>query len=40
MPSQPLPWPIEPAPDPVDRELEPLLSEPLASAWAAFLDVA
>lgn len=35
MSSQPLPWPIEPAPDPVDRELAPLLSEPLASAWAA-----
>lgn len=35
MSSHPLPWPIERAPDPVDRELEPLLSEPLASAWAA-----
>ncbi len=34
MPSNPPPWPIEPARDPVDRELEPLLSEPLASAWA------
>jgi ChrR Cupin-like domain len=35
MTSKPLPWPIERAPDPVDRELEPLLSEPLASGWAS-----
>ncbi len=26
---------VKPAPDPVDRELAPLLQEPLASAWAA-----
>ena len=26
---------IDPAPDPVDPQLEPLLSEPFASAWAA-----
>lgn len=31
-PSQPLP--IGPAPDPIDRELEPLLAEPFASACA------
>lgn len=35
MSSKPLPWRIQPAPDPVEREFEPLLSEPLASAWAA-----
>ena len=35
MPSDAPPWRIEPAPDPVDHELEPLLSEPLADAWAA-----
>lgn len=35
MSSQPLPWPIEPAPDPVDHELAPLLSAPLARAWAS-----
>ena len=29
-----LPLPIIAAPDPLDRDLEPLLSEPLASAWA------
>ena len=28
-----LPLPMIPAPDPVDAELEPLLSDPLASAW-------
>jgi len=32
MASEPLP--IQPAPDPVDPELEPLLDEPFASAWA------
>lgn len=26
---------IDPAPDPVDRDLEPLLSEPFAAAWSA-----
>ena len=30
-----LPLPVDPAPDPVDRELEPLLGEPFASAWAS-----
>ena len=30
---QSLPLPMIPAPDPVDAELEPLLSHPLASAW-------
>jgi len=35
MPSDSLPLRIDPAPDPLDRELEPLLSEPFASAWAA-----
>lgn len=35
MTSRPLPWPIEPAPDPRDHELAPLLNEPLASAWAS-----
>lgn len=35
MPSEPLPWRIDPVPDPVDRSIEPLLSEPFASAWAA-----
>lgn len=35
MPSEPDSLRIEPAPDPVDCELEPLLSEPFASAWAA-----
>jgi quercetin dioxygenase-like cupin family protein len=35
MPSRPLPMHVEPAPDPIDRELEPLLGEPFASAWAA-----
>jgi ChrR Cupin-like domain len=35
MPSEPASLRIEPAPDPVDRELEPLLTEPFASAWAA-----
>ena len=34
MPSEPVPLRIEPAPDPVDRDLEPLLTEPFASAWA------
>ena len=34
MPSHPLPLQVDPAPDPVDRELEPLLGEPFASAWA------
>jgi quercetin dioxygenase-like cupin family protein len=33
MPSDSLPLRIDPAPDPIDRELEPLLSEPLAEAW-------
>ena len=28
-----LPLRVEPTPDPVDRELEPLLAEPFASAW-------
>jgi quercetin dioxygenase-like cupin family protein len=31
----PQPLPVSQAPDPVDRELEPLLGEPFASAWAA-----
>lgn len=35
MPSQPLPWPITPAANPVDPELEPLLRAPLAGAWDA-----
>ena len=35
MAMHPLPLRIDPAPDPVDRELEPLLSEPFARAWAA-----
>ncbi len=35
MPSHPLPLRVDPAPDPVDRELEPMLSEPFASAWVA-----
>lgn len=35
MTSRPLPWPIEPAPDPVDHDLAPLLSDPLAAAWAS-----
>jgi hypothetical protein len=35
MASRPLPLHVEPAPDPIDRELEPLLGEPFASAWAA-----
>jgi quercetin dioxygenase-like cupin family protein len=35
MPSNLLPLRVEPAPDPVDRELAPLLSEAFASAWAA-----
>lgn len=35
MPSEPLPLRIEPAPDPVDPDIEPLLNEPFASAWAA-----
>ena len=35
MASEPLPWPVEPAPDPVDADLEPLLSEPLADVWAS-----
>lgn len=30
-----LPLPVSRAPDPVDRELEPLLCMPFASAWAA-----
>jgi Cupin domain. len=34
MPAAPLPWPIHPAPDPLDPELAPLLSEPFASALA------
>lgn len=34
MTSEPLPWRIHPSPDPVDAELEPLLDEPFASAWA------
>lgn len=29
------PFRIDPAPDPVDPELEPLLNEPFVSAWAA-----
>ena len=29
-----LPWRIGPAPDPLDPDFEPLLSEPLAAAWA------
>lgn len=29
-----LPLPVSQAPDPVDRELEPLLGEPFATAWA------
>ncbi len=35
MPAEPAPLRIEPAPDPVDPDLEPLLTEPFASAWAA-----
>ncbi len=35
MPPETLPWRIEATPDPVDRALEPLLSEPLASGWAS-----
>jgi quercetin dioxygenase-like cupin family protein len=35
MPSNPLPLRIDAAPDPVDRDIEPLLDEPFASAWAA-----
>lgn len=35
MPSKSLPLHIHPAPDPVDRDIEPLLSEPFASAWGA-----
>jgi quercetin dioxygenase-like cupin family protein len=35
MPSHPLPLRVAPAPDPVDRELEPLLGEAFAGAWAA-----
>lgn len=31
----PLPSPVVPAPDPVVREFEPLLSEPFARAWSA-----
>lgn len=34
MPSRPLPYRIDTAPDPVDRELEPLLGEPIANACA------
>jgi quercetin dioxygenase-like cupin family protein len=33
--ADPPPLRIDPAPDPVDRELEALLAEPFASAWAA-----
>jgi quercetin dioxygenase-like cupin family protein len=29
-----LPLPVSPAPEPLDRELEPLLGEPFANAWA------
>ncbi|MBS0194148.1 MAG: cupin domain-containing protein [Proteobacteria bacterium] len=36
MPSRPLPYRIDTAPDPVDRELEPLLGEPIAKACADF----
>lgn len=35
MPSEPLPWRIDPATDPVDPDIEPLLGEPFASAWAS-----
>ena len=35
MTSHLLPLHVGPAPDPLDRELEPLLGEPFASAWAA-----
>lgn len=35
MPTEPLPLTIQPAPDPADDELAPLLAEPFASAWAA-----
>jgi len=35
MPPESLPLRIGPAPDPVDRDLEPLLAEPFASAWGA-----
>lgn len=38
MPSDPLPWRIDPAPDPVDPDIEPLLGEPFASAWASAGD--
>jgi quercetin dioxygenase-like cupin family protein len=34
MPSSSLPLRVDPAPDPIDRELEPLLGEPFVSAWA------
>lgn len=40
MPSEPLPLRIDPAPDPVDRDIEPLLSEPFASAWRADESIA
>jgi quercetin dioxygenase-like cupin family protein len=35
MPTEPVPLHVEPASDPVDRDIETLLSEPFASAWAA-----
>ncbi len=35
MNNRPLPLPVSEPPDPVDRDLEPLLREPFASAWAA-----
>lgn len=35
MTSRPAPVRIDPVPDPMDPALEPLLSEPLANAWAA-----
>lgn len=34
MSSEPLPWRIHPAPHPVDPDIESLLGEPFASAWA------
>jgi quercetin dioxygenase-like cupin family protein len=35
MPTEPTPLRVDAPPDPVDRELEPLMGEPFASAWAA-----
>jgi quercetin dioxygenase-like cupin family protein len=40
MPADALPLPIQPPPDPIDRDVEPLLSAGLASAWGAGESVA